>query len=147
MSRGRNIGFIARKDVQYFLREKEVLLWLFIMPALFMYFIGTVSGGGGVRGPQKDHLAVNSLTNGGFLAAELIHRLEENDYAAAGQRDELLPPAGPAGKLHRLRIAGDPGRAAPRTQGGRPGAGLRPVPRRPRRLHRAGGPARLRAGG
>jgi hypothetical protein len=100
MSRGRNIWFIARKDVQYFLREKEVLLWLFIMPALFMYFIGTVGGGGGVRGPQKDRLAVNPLTNGGFLATELIHRLEENDYLV----DQPQPPESATNYFRRLAL-------------------------------------------
>ncbi len=86
----RNIWFIARKDVQYFLREKEVLLWIFVMPALFMYFIGTVSGGNSVRGSGKDPLALNSLTNGGFLADELTRRLKENDYVVDHPPAEAL---------------------------------------------------------
>ena len=36
--------FIARKDVQYIVRERESILWLFIMPIVFFYFIGTITG-------------------------------------------------------------------------------------------------------
>ena len=39
--------FIARKDVAYLLRRRETILWTFVMPIVFFYFIGTVTGGFG----------------------------------------------------------------------------------------------------
>ena len=39
--------FIARKDVEYIPRERQSLLWLFVMPIVFFYFIGTVTSGFG----------------------------------------------------------------------------------------------------
>ena len=39
--------FIARKDVAQFMRIRETLLWVFVMPILYFYFIGTVTGGFG----------------------------------------------------------------------------------------------------
>jgi len=46
----RNAWFVAVKDVQYQLRERATLVWLFLMPPVFFYFIGTVTGGGGGSG-------------------------------------------------------------------------------------------------
>ena len=36
----RPILFLARTDVHYMLRQRETLLWTFVMPVIFMYFIG-----------------------------------------------------------------------------------------------------------
>ena len=41
----RDAWFIARKEVQYWLREREIWFWVFLMPVVFFYFIGTVTGG------------------------------------------------------------------------------------------------------
>ena len=41
--------FLARADLVHLLRQKETILWTFLMPALFFWFIGTVTGGGGFR--------------------------------------------------------------------------------------------------
>jgi len=59
----RHILFVARKDLKYMLRAKETLLWVFLMPIVFFYFIGrspgvlpaAVPGGlsGGHRGRQR----------------------------------------------------------------------------------------------
>ena len=70
--------FIARKDVQYMLRERETLLWTFLMPVLFFFFIGTISGGfGGGDAPERpDPLALETAPDAGFLAAHLAERLE-----------------------------------------------------------------------
>jgi hypothetical protein len=55
--------FIARKDVQYMLRERETLLWTFIMPIIFFFFIGTITGGfAGDDSPDRpDPLVLDSL--------------------------------------------------------------------------------------
>lgn len=75
-----NAWFIARKDLQYTLRAPETLLWLFIMPVVFIYFIGTITSGFGSRRISKDRLAVRSHADAGFLADELMRRLEANDF-------------------------------------------------------------------
>ncbi|MHC4846300.1 MAG: ABC transporter permease [Planctomycetota bacterium] len=77
----RSAFYLARKDVQYMLREKETLLWTFLMPIMFFWFIGTVTGGGGM-GPttdRKDTLVLHASNATGFLADELTGRLEDQD--------------------------------------------------------------------
>ena len=45
--------FIAAKEVKFFFRDRETYIWAFVMPVVFMYFIGTVTsqsgGGAGMR--------------------------------------------------------------------------------------------------
>jgi ABC-type Na+ efflux pump permease subunit len=73
--------FIAWHDASILLRQRETLLWTFLMPALFFYFIGTVAGGGGVMsGGISTPLAVVVEEDAGFLADEVVLRLEQQDY-------------------------------------------------------------------
>ena len=76
----RHVTFIARKEVQYLLRMKETLLWLLVMPPVFMFFIGTVTQNFGGHGAAPEHLALTTPKNGGFLVDELARRLQENGY-------------------------------------------------------------------
>ena len=49
--------FLARKDVAHFMRIRETLLWVFVMPILYFYFIGTVTGGfGSPSGERRDKI-------------------------------------------------------------------------------------------
>ena len=41
----RQILFIAWNDALFQLRQGSTLLWLLVMPPIFFYFIGTVTGG------------------------------------------------------------------------------------------------------
>ena len=41
----KNIYFIALKDAVHQLRRGSTLMWLFVMPPIFFFFIGTVTGG------------------------------------------------------------------------------------------------------
>ena len=41
----RNALFIAWHDVRHQLRQAGTLVWVFVMPPVFFYFIGTVTGG------------------------------------------------------------------------------------------------------
>lgn len=76
----REARYIAGKDLRYMLRQRETLLWTFIMPVIFFYFIGTITGGMG-SAPGQDRIAVLvEGGDGGFLAEQLVHRLEEQDY-------------------------------------------------------------------
>ena len=61
------------------LRQRETILWVFVMPILFFYFIGTVTGGfGAPSAERRDPLAVRGGDDGGFLIDELVRRLERS---------------------------------------------------------------------
>ncbi|MFQ5653692.1 MAG: ABC transporter permease [Planctomycetota bacterium] len=80
----RSALFIALKDVQYMLREKETVAWTFVMPIVFFYFIGTVTAGfGGGGGDRKDSIALEVPADAGFLVDQLVRRLEEQNYQVA----------------------------------------------------------------
>ena len=77
----KNSWFVARKDVQYLLRERATIVWLFLMPILFFYFIGTVTSGFS-SGPSSAALviAVKIPSDAGILADQVVRRLQENGY-------------------------------------------------------------------
>jgi len=56
----KNILFIAWQDVRNQLRQGSTLLWVFVMPPIFFFFIGTVTGGfsSGLSGGQGTPLTV-----------------------------------------------------------------------------------------
>ena len=73
--------FIARHDLRFMLRQRETLLWVFIMPIVFFYFIGTVTGGlGGGSADRPDPLVVRAPANGGLVVDQIVRRLEEQHY-------------------------------------------------------------------
>ncbi len=73
--------FIARADLAFMLRQRETLLWVFVMPLLFFYFIGTVTGSSLGRSSAPDPIALQAPANAGAIADELVHRLEEQRFA------------------------------------------------------------------
>lgn len=79
----RDALFLGWHDLRTMLRQKETLLWTFLMPPIFFYFIGTVTGGfaGGGGGDGADPILVERAGEAGFLADELGLRLEEGGYA------------------------------------------------------------------
>ena len=76
----KNAWFIAWKDLKYTVRQWEASLWLFVMPIVFFYFIGTAMGGFTTMTAGKTKLAVAVPEDAGFLADEVIRRLEQNDF-------------------------------------------------------------------
>src|SRR5262252_6667035 len=88
---------IARHDLRVMLKEKETLLWLFVMPALFFWFLGTVQGGM-AGGDQRDGLGLLMPQEHGWIGERLVHRLEAEgfvvhrvaDRAALEQYDRRL---------------------------------------------------------
>jgi len=78
----KNIFFIAQSDVRAQLRQGSTLLWVFIMPPIFFYFIGTVTGGftAGTSGGLATPLTIIA-ENPGFLKDQLELRLAANDFA------------------------------------------------------------------
>jgi ABC-type Na+ efflux pump permease subunit len=76
----RNALFIAVKDLKYMLRARETLVWVFVMPIVFFYFIGTITGGFRSTVTRKDRVAVKADESAGFLVDQLIHRLGDSGY-------------------------------------------------------------------
>lgn len=80
-----NIIFIAKKDFLYSLKEKTLLVWLFIMPIVFFGFIGSTTGGLASNNS-------NTVTNIALwenkpgeaenipLAKQIIYRLEQENF-------------------------------------------------------------------
>lgn len=77
--------FIARKDVLYTLRDRETIAWIFFMPAVFFWFIGTVTGGMGSGGGGSAPIALVSDSSGeegdeaDVLVEALADRLTERE--------------------------------------------------------------------
>lgn len=73
--------FIGRKDLQYMLRERETILWVFVMPILFFYFIGTITSGFQSSGSSVEKLAVwAQARENDLLLDQLARRLEDRNY-------------------------------------------------------------------
>jgi ABC-type multidrug transport system permease subunit len=70
--------YLARKDAWRLLHGRETLMWTFLMPVIFFYFIGLANSGGSPD--EKDALAVSVAPHAGFLADELIRRLGSRDF-------------------------------------------------------------------
>ena len=98
----RDTLFIARKDLKFMLKERETIFWVFIMPIVFFYFIGTVTSGFGPSGGgQAPKLALQTEGEApGMLLDQLVHNLEAQDYEVIRpQTDEEL-----AGYRRRLTV-------------------------------------------
>jgi ABC-2 type transport system permease protein len=77
----KNVLFIAFHDVRFQLRQGAALLWIFVMPPVFFYFIGTVTGGfsAGTSGGQATPLVVVAESPG-FLKDQVDQRLRDNNF-------------------------------------------------------------------
>lgn len=84
--------FVARKDVQYMLRARETILWVFIMPLLFFFLIGTITGGFADDTSGPDTLAVTATGEPGFLYDQLVRRLGEQELEVVPAIEENLGP-------------------------------------------------------
>ena len=117
----REARFIARKDLRYMLGRRETLIWTFVMPILFFYFIGTVTGGFGRSTAGKDKIALLvEAGQAGFLMDQLTRRLEDEAFEVvvledavefAGYRRRLIVPELLTGKVLageqvRIRMVG-----------------------------------------
>ena len=66
----RDALYLARMDAAHVLRRRETLIWTFVMPIIFFYFLGTVTSSS--SGPAKDNLAVSVPPDAGFLPDRLL---------------------------------------------------------------------------
>jgi len=80
----KNILFIAKKDFFYSLKEKTLLVWLFIMPLVFFGFIGSTTGGLAGNTTKKSNIAVwepvIGLSKDNKLVKQIIYRLESENF-------------------------------------------------------------------
>jgi len=76
-----NVLFIAWHDMRWQLRQAWTLVWLFVMPPLFFFFIGSVTAGfhEGIAGGSATPLTVEADAPG-FLAPQIDKRLRENGF-------------------------------------------------------------------
>ncbi len=79
----RHALFIARTDLAHRFRARETWMWTFVLPVVFFYFIGTVTGGFGGSSDSPEWIAVYAPPDAGFLADQLARRLEQAKYAIA----------------------------------------------------------------
>lgn len=79
----KNVLFIAKKDFFYSLKDKSLLVWMFIMPLVFFGFIGSTTGGlGGSSGPSNIAVweSVEGMSENNQLAKQIIHNLKKENY-------------------------------------------------------------------
>ena len=76
-----NVLFIAWHDVRNQLRQGSTLVWVFVMPPIFFYFIGTVTGGmsSSMAGDMATPIVVEAQAPG-FLKDQIDLRLRDNDF-------------------------------------------------------------------
>ncbi len=76
-----NVLFIAWHDIRWQLRQAWTLMWLFVMPPLFFFFIGSVTAGfhDSMPGGSATPLTVEADAPG-FLADQIDSRLRENGF-------------------------------------------------------------------
>lgn len=72
---------IALRDIRHQLRQGATLLWVFVMPPIFFWFIGTVTGGfsGGMGADSATPLTVEARSPG-FLQEQIDLRLHQNGF-------------------------------------------------------------------
>ena len=84
-------------------RARETWLWIFLMPVLFFYLLGKMSGGRSSTFLRKEPLAVHVSSGAGFLAEHLLQRLRQSGYEVirvssaevlSSQDRQLTIPAG-----------------------------------------------------
>jgi ABC-2 type transport system permease protein len=75
----RDAIFLARKDLRYLFREWSTWFWAFLMPIVFFYFIGSITGGMS-KSPAAETIGVVAGQNAGFLAEEFVRSLEAVGY-------------------------------------------------------------------
>lgn len=74
----RRIFVIASNDWRLAVRDKQALLWMFLMPLLFIFVFGNLGGGGGER--RKREMPV-MIEDGRFLGGAVFDALGDDTWA------------------------------------------------------------------
>ena len=101
----RNALFIAWHDARHQLRQGSTLLWVFVLPPVFFFFIGTVTSGFShtLSGATATPMII-AARDPGFLKEQVDLRLRDNSFEPEW-RDEVVPDA--EGNLPRRVLALD----------------------------------------
>ncbi|MBI4909404.1 MAG: ABC transporter permease [Acidobacteria bacterium] len=92
--------YLARTDCSQAIRRRETWFWVFLLPLVFFYFIGTITMQFAGTPQVGDPIEVVAPPDAGFLADDLIKRLEkagfrvsrvESANAPVRQRRLILP--------------------------------------------------------
>jgi len=84
----RSAWFIAINDLKHMLRTRETLLWTFVMPVVFFFFIGSITKNFGERGENgRDPLVVEKASDAGFLESSLEDRLGDAGFRIVAPGD------------------------------------------------------------
>ena len=75
----RDALYLARMESRYLLTRREAVAWTFVMPVVFFYFIGTITGRNSSSN-TRDPVAISAASDAGFLADQLTQRLTADDY-------------------------------------------------------------------
>jgi ABC-2 type transport system permease protein len=87
----RDALYLARKDLRLMLRERHTWVWVFIMPIVFFYFIGTVTGGFSRPGPAVERIGLYAPDKDDLLVGQLQRRLEAQGYKVIRVDEPALP--------------------------------------------------------
>ena len=89
----KNALFIAWHDARHQLRQGSTLLWVFVLPPVFFYFIGTVTSGfsNTMSGATATPIVI-AARDPGFLQQQIDLRLRDNSFEPEW-RDEVIPDA------------------------------------------------------
>ena len=80
----KNVLFIAKKDFFYSLKEKTLLLWMFIMPLVFFGFIGSTTGGFAKNSGKPLNIAIweeqVGSSQSSALVKQILYRLQQENF-------------------------------------------------------------------
>lgn len=89
----RNVFTIARQDLRLVLRDRAAVMWMFLLPIVFITFFGLVMGGGGQGKPVDAKVRLTVVDHDrGYLARALIDHLHGDRLELV----ELSPEEAPA---------------------------------------------------
>jgi ABC-type multidrug transport system permease subunit len=87
----RDALYLARKDLWLLFRERHTWVSVFVMPIVFFYFIGTVTGGFSRPGPSVERVGLYAPDKDDLLAGQLQRRLEAQGYKVDRVDEQKLP--------------------------------------------------------
>lgn len=76
----RDAFHLAYMDARFLLTRRETLMWTFVMPVIFFYFIGAIMGNSIGQVAAPDPIAIRVPSDAGFLADQLTERLKAVHY-------------------------------------------------------------------
>lgn len=91
----KRIRNVTAGDIRITVKEKSLVIWILLMPLAFMFFFGSISGGGG--GIPKTTITIQN-SDRGFLGAELVSVLADENLHLIDS-DSLSPGQNPVRTL------------------------------------------------